>query len=138
MYFLLSSFLRRSCHVGISLRNSGLLSAAVFVSQAYPSSGFADSKPRIRGMYPGNLLSACLLYAPDQCDWVPQASPVGAPCSAIVNPCFLAGLRLSMPRFLCSWEISAIPCIWYTTIRLCFWTVWYLTFPPYPYYLLSD
>ena len=45
-------------------------------------------KPRIRGMYPGNLLSACLLYAPDQCDWVPQASPVGAPCSAIVNPCF--------------------------------------------------
>ena len=61
---------------------------AVFVSQAYPSSGFADSKPRIRGMYPGNLLSACLLYAPDQCDWVPQASPVGAPCSAIVNPCF--------------------------------------------------
>ena len=72
----------------ISLRNSGLLSAAVFVSQAYPSSGFADSKPRIRGMYPGNLLSACLLYAPDQCDWVPQASPVGAPGSAIVNPCF--------------------------------------------------
>ena len=59
-----------------------------FLSQAYPSSGFADSKPRIRGMYPGNLLSACLLYAPDQCDWVPQASPVGAPGSAIVNPCF--------------------------------------------------
>ena len=28
-----------------------------------------------------------LLYAPDQCDWVPQASPVGAPGSAIVNPC---------------------------------------------------
>ena len=44
-------------------------------------------------MYPGNLLSACLLYAPDQCDWVPQASPVGAPGSAI------AGLQLSMPRF---------------------------------------
>ena len=85
---VLSPFLIFYGDPGISLRNSGLLSAAVFVSQAYPSSGFADSKPRIRGMYPGNLLSACLLYAPDQCDWVPQASPVGAPGSAIVNPCF--------------------------------------------------
>ena len=44
--------------------------------------------PVSRTVILGNLLSACLLYAPDQCDWVPQASPVGAPGSAIVNPCF--------------------------------------------------
>lgn len=62
----------------------------------------------------------------------------GLPALLLLILAFLAGLQLSMPRFLCSWEISAIPCIWYTTIRLCFWTVWYLTFPPYPYCLLSD